>query len=451
VEESVLEELCPADETGGDGRVPCGDGYTCGKSRHECARLVTLDGCPVGQYSCKADPSQCVTDKRDCHCVDDRKFCGWMRNSKGKLARNLTASTFKGGKMADCRASCGAKPTPVTAAKIKPEVHQLLPTTIFNATIVAADEGTGSSADATFPVGKISVLPGAVVASNDSSTDAGLLLSVKQTASSMVQSWEAPNDLHDFVPMSSTVTLETDRTVEIDAQHTNQGIELDLCLALPPTSNIDAVCDQVLARLAPFFVQSLVWNEEANTLVDVSVNASRSIAAANKLHQMAGGCSRGNVADCSCSCLFMTKHLTSFLVADVGQELQGEDTPSLENSKRYNGQVQAEAEASSGQAYDISDGGVGEETRDSAGAGGSAGAIAGAVVAIVVAVAAAAAFVYHRQMSQQQGHRRCDRQPAEAQAGIDSTIAVSVPVNPLMQGDEDKEINGDASGEVAEI
>jgi hypothetical protein len=54
-------------------------------------------------------------------------------------------------------------------------------------------------------------------------------------------------------------------------------------------------------------------------------------------------------------------------------------------------------------------------------------------------------------MSQQQGHRRCDRQPAEAQAGIDSAIAVSVPVNPLRQADEDEEVTGDAYGEVAEI
>jgi hypothetical protein len=262
----------------------------------------------------------------------------------------MAASSFKGGKLPDCRSECPAgswKP----AAKVKPTVHRLLSSQLFNATIVAANE-EGASSGTSFPVGQINVLPGAVVASNITSTDGGLLLSVKQTASLVVQSWEAPAELNDFVPMSSAVTLETDRTVEIDAQHMNQGIELDLCLALPPSDSIDAVCDEVLKRLAPFFVAGLMWDDQAGALIDASINTTKHGAVANKLQQMAGGCTRGSVVDCSCSCLFVTKHLTSFIVADVGQELQGEETAEFESSKRFNAQVKAEVEASSGQTYD---------------------------------------------------------------------------------------------------
>jgi hypothetical protein len=261
--------------------------------------------------------SQCVNDKRDCRCSDDLMFCGWQRDSRGKLIRDLAASSFKGGKSPDCRAQCPNNFVPVTTAMIKPEVHRLLPAQVFNATIVASDD-QGTITEASFPVGQISVLPGAVVASNSTRTESGLLLSVKQAASSAVQSWEPPTGLSDFVVMSSAVTLETDRIIEIDAQSMNQGIELDLCIALPPSVNIDTVCDQVISRLAPFFVAGLMWDEQAGALIDASVNASKNTAVANKLQQMAGGCSRGRVAACSCSCLFVTKHLTSFVVADVG-------------------------------------------------------------------------------------------------------------------------------------
>jgi hypothetical protein len=372
--------------------------------------------------------------------------------------RDVAASSFKGGKLPDCRSECPAgswKP----AAKVKPAVHRLLSSQLFNATIVAANE-EGASSGTSFPVGQINVLPGAVVASNSTSTDGGLLLSVKQTASSVVQSWEAPAELNDFVPMSSAVTLETDRTVEIDARHMNQGIELDLCLALPPSDNIDAVCDQVLKRLAPFFVAGLMWDDQAGALIDVSINTTTHSAVANKLQQMAGGCTRGSVADCSCSCLFVTKHLTSFIVADVGQELQGEETAEFESSTRFNAQVKAEAEASSGQTYDNSEvAQIGDSADGSGSRAGNAGAIAGSVVGVLVLVVVAVAAVIFRRRTLAKRHGHTTTFNRGAQDGTtaigESTssgddVVVSVATNPMNEY-ADEAASGDPNDQVAEI
>jgi hypothetical protein len=246
--------------------------------------------------------------------------------------------------------------------------------------------------------------------------------------------------------MSSAVTLETDRSIEIDAQSMNQGIELDLCIALPPSDNIDTVCDQVISRLAPFFVAGLMWDEQAGALIDVSVNASKNTAVSNKLQQMAGGCSRGRVTDCSCSCLFVTKHLTSFVVADVGGEELGEESSSLESAKHFNAQVKAAAEASSEQQYDIEQE-LGSPPNDGqGGSSGDASAIVGAVVAVLVAIAAAAAFV----------HRRWSRTPQQLESTAQhATEAGSAPAvitiaqNPMK--DADAEVTGEEMGEVAEI
>ena len=98
-----------------------------------------------------------------------------------------------------------------------------------------------------------------------------------------------------------------------------------------------------LERLAPFYVQSMVYDSVLGAVVDASLNRSaygEAGVAAKKLKQM-DGCMRGSLANCPCSCLFLTKHLTSFVVADTGAEQQGEDSAALEATKSFNSRVRS--------------------------------------------------------------------------------------------------------------
>ena len=262
-------------------------------------------------------------------------------------------------------------------------------------------------------------------------------MSVTQTAASAVHGWEVPDDLPDFVPMSSAITIETDRLVEIDPDHENNGIEIDLCVALPMpegTSSGLEICDEVLKRLAPFYVQSMVYDSSTGQIVDASQNKSAygaAGAAANKLKQM-DGCMRGNLANCPCSCLFLTKHLTSFVVADTGAEQQGEDSAALEATKDFNSQVLAAALATSSQAYDDPDQQQSGEAGDAGAAndGGGAGAAIGGAVGAVIVVVLVASFVVRR--------KRVERQPrggGDATARVERSFSVDVEqpkANPMV-------------------
>jgi hypothetical protein len=141
----------------------------------------------------------------------------------------------------------------------------------------------------------------------------------------------------------------------------------------------------------------------------------------------------------------VTKHLTSFVVADVGGEELGEESSSLESVKHFNAQVKAEAEASSGQQYDNSESEEGSPPDDGQDSGsGDAGAIAGAVVAVLVAVAAAAAFVHRRRSRIPQQLASTAQHDTEAGS---ASVVVSIPQNPM----SDPEVTGEEADEVAEI
>jgi hypothetical protein len=113
-------------------------------------------------------------------------------------------------------------------------------------------------------------------------------------------------------------------------------------------------------------------------------------------------------------------------------------------------EVRASAALSSSQTYKgpkltiYSDESTASASTTVEGEGGlGSGVIAGVVIGIVVVVALMVATAYSK--------RQTSHLATETVLSTDSAIAVSVPVNPLMQAGEDEEVTGGASAEVAEI
>jgi hypothetical protein len=98
--------------------------------------------------------------------------------------------------------------------------------------------------------------------------------------------------------------ISVDGVITVDSKNTGAGIELDLCIA-DGRAQIDAsFCSTVLQRLRPFSSSAFASAEEVT-----------------------GGCVKGSA--CGCSCLFVAKHLSGFMVVDPGIEVAREDSLAL--------------------------------------------------------------------------------------------------------------------------
>jgi hypothetical protein len=276
------------------GEVPCGDGVTCAADAAACRKAVQLDGCPVGLFACPSNPKECRASKKDCLCFAPGKhFCGWQRNSAGRLLKEEFASVNgETGlrKVPKCAAKCSGNGKNPLTAHVLPKSVSADPTANTTATLNAtAGDDDGSAATS---VGAIKIRAGAVASVGD--TDAVVTFAIKPAAlSDVLEGALKGRDL-----MSTAVTIDADQVIKIDP---DLGIEIDLCVADDAAQSNPALCAVVLQRLRPFSSQ------------DVTADDAKEVT---------GGCVRGTA--CGCSCRFVAPHLTTFAVVDADVEIVGE-------------------------------------------------------------------------------------------------------------------------------
>lgn len=390
--EAVASKLCIDAAGNATGEVPCGDGITCAADAEACRKAVQLDGCPVGLFSCPSNPKECRANKKDCHCTGvGEKFCGWRRNTKGRLLKEEFESAngeTSLRKVPKCAKQCDMSLNPLTA-QVKPQPMTTDPAEASAITLnTTAGEDNKDAGGGDGSVGSIKIGAKAVTGVDDA--EAVITFAIKPTALADVRE----GSLKGKDVMSTVIGIVPDQPIKIDP---DQGIEIDLCISADDAQKNKAVCLAVLERLRPVSSQDVT---------------------ANDVKEVPGGCKMGKA--CGCSCLFNTPHLTTFAVIDAGLEVTGEPS---------------DDQLSAGVAVLAADDGSSDDSTDDpnvAVASRQLPIAAVAAAAAAVALVAAIAIVKRRQ--------------APAVQTVVSTSTSAHQPNPLR--DTDKAITGGASDSV---